>query len=228
MVVAITIVAAGVVMSYLLGAIPVGYIMVRLIRGIDIRTVGSGNIGATNVGRVLGRPLGVLAFGLDVLKGFVPTCAMAAVLGELDLGGAVPPFAVVACGAAAVCGHIWTPYLKFRGGKGVATSCGVLFYLSPIGTIVALAVWIATVLIWKYVSLGSIFAAVGLVIYVFAVDRTRGGDPRPFMVFAVLMAAAVIIRHRSNIKRLLAGTENRIGGKKLTQPAATQSDAEQG
>jgi len=217
-------IGVGVVVSYLLGGIPVGYLMVKALRGIDIRTVGSGNIGATNVGRVLGRPFGILAFVLDVLKGLVPTCAMAALLGKFDFAGALPPAAVVACGAAAICGHIWTPYLKFRGGKGVATSCGVLFYLSPIGTLAALAVWIVAVLIWRYVSLGSILAAVALVVYVFIVDRNRAGDSLPFMVFALLMAVVVIVRHRSNIKRLLAGTENRIGARKAAAPARQDAD----
>ncbi|MEW6356251.1 MAG: glycerol-3-phosphate 1-O-acyltransferase PlsY [Planctomycetota bacterium] len=204
----------GIAASYLLGAVPFGFIIAKVFKGVDVREHGSGNIGATNVGRVLGRKWGVLALVLDIAKGFGPAALAALALGEFSLGGTCPSVTVVLCGAAAICGHIWPVYLRFKGGKGVATSCGVLLYLEPVGTIVASAVWVAAVLIWRYVSLGSILAALTLVAYVLVMAPRRGGNALPLIVFAFLMAAIVIIRHKSNIKRLLNGTENRVGGKK--------------
>ena len=204
----------GVAAAYLVGAIPFGFLIAKFFKGVDVREHGSGNIGATNVGRVLGRKWGVLALVLDIGKGFGPASLVALAMGEFSIGGACPSTSVILCGAAAICGHIWPVYLRFRGGKGVATSCGVLLYLEPIGTLIAVAVWVATVLIWRYVSLGSILAAATLVIYVLVMGPRRGGNAVPIIVFAILMAALVVIRHRSNIGRLLKGTENRVGGKK--------------
>ncbi|NOZ19477.1 MAG: glycerol-3-phosphate 1-O-acyltransferase PlsY [Planctomycetes bacterium] len=214
----------GVVVSYLLGAIPFGFIIAKVFRGVDVRAHGSGNIGATNVGRVLGRKWGLLALVLDIAKGFGPAALAAFALGEFSIGGACPSTAVTLCGAAAICGHIWPIYLRFKGGKGVATSCGVLLYLEPVGTLAAVAVWVVAVLIWRYVSLGSILAATVLVVYVLTMSPRRGGNAVPLIVFGILMAALVIIRHRSNIGRLLNGTENRVGGKKKKQEEAAASD----
>lgn len=208
----------AVAVSYLIGAIPFSFTLPKVVKGIDIRTVGSGNIGATNVGRVMGRAWGVLAYFLDVAKGFTPVCLAAVWLDRFHWGGVCPPAAVILCGAAAICGHIWPVYLKFRGGKGVATSSGVLLYLEPVGTLVALAIWVIAVAIWRYVSLASILAAIALVGYVLLTAGRRGGDTTPLILFAIAMAAIVIVRHRSNIKRLLNGTENRIGGGKRKEP----------
>lgn len=209
---------AAVIACYLIGAIPFGLIIGKVVGGVDIRTVGSGNIGATNVGRVLGRTWGAIAFALDVLKGLGPVAAVGLTIGRDATSGGYPSAVTVAAAAAAICGHIFPIYLRFRGGKGVATSCGVLAYLSPMGTAIALGTWLVMVGIWRYVSLGSITAALVFVGFV-VVDQARAHWPsKGMVVFGCIMAVLVIVRHRTNIQRLLAGTENKIGAKKPAPP----------
>ena len=182
--------------AYLVGSIPFGYLIGRA-RGVDVRTVGSKNIGATNVYRTVGKGWGLLAFLCDFLKGFIPAFAAMRWGGEESLP--------VCVGLACVVGHTLTVFMRFRGGKGVATAFGVFVVLLPLPTLAAFAVFVVTVLISRYISLGSILAAVtlGALAWVF---------PAPLAVRCVVtvVAAFVIIKHRSNIARLATGCENKI------------------
>ena len=197
--------------AYLAGSIPFGLIVGRLARGVDIREHGSGNLGATNAMRVLGRGLGGAVFALDFAKGFAPAFAaphVAAAVGEGEVGTAWAP---LAAGLGAVLGHVFPIYLKFRGGKGVATSAGVFAALAPIATLAAFAVFAATVLATRFVSLGSVLAALALPA---ALVLTEGGALRerlPVTAAAAAVALVVVVRHRGNLARLLAGTERRLG-----------------
>jgi glycerol-3-phosphate acyltransferase PlsY len=209
----------AVVAAYLIGSIPFGVIIARA-HGKDLRAIGSGNIGATNVSRALGRKWGYTCFGLDVLKGLLPMLtfrvATTSMLGEPASG----PF-FLACwllvGVAAILGHIFPVYLGFKGGKGVATSFGVALGLWPyftISALIALAVWIATVLTWRYISLASICAALvfplSLVLGILALPHWHAANLWPLLIAATAIPLLVILRHRENIQRLLAGTESKI------------------
>src|SRR5438105_518942 len=196
--------------AYLVGAIPFGYLVARR-RGVDLFAHGSGNIGATNVGRVLGRRFGILVFVLDFLKGAVPT--LAATLLDRGFRPELPADTLPAtAGVAAFLGHLFPIYLRFRGGKGVATATGVVAILAPLPALVAALAWGLVVLAFRYVSLASMIAALILVL---AQLRVHGADPAGFAQdprswFCVLAAALVIVRHRSNLGRLLEGRENRL------------------
>ena len=203
----------AVVVSYLVGSIPVGFLVVRARKGIDIRTQGSGNIGATNAARVLGTPWFFLVFTLDVLKGLGPCLVVGLIEGRPWLGQPASP-AVVLAGLAAIAGHNWPLFLGFRGGKGVATSCGVCAYVLPTGLLAGVVVWAIAALIWRYVSLASILAAAGVLAAEIAVNARRLAEAKYTLGFAVLASAIVVWRHAANIRRLLDGTENRLGGKK--------------
>jgi len=209
-------------LGYLLGAIPFG-LLIGLAKGIDIRKQGSGNIGATNVGRILGRKWGYICFVLDVAKGLVPvlwaggflrrTAEMTVSHGTLSQLGQL---AWLAMGAGCILGHIFSVYLRFRGGKGVATSLGVILGVWPYFTltaVVVLAIWVGVWGMWRYVSLASITAAVAFpiafVALIWRLEQWAFADLIPLFVFSCLIAVLVVVRHRSNIARLLAGTENR-------------------
>jgi len=201
--------------AYVIGATPVGVILARA-HGVDLRRVGSGNVGATNVARVLGRGWGYLCFALDVLKGLLPVAAAVALV--RPAAGQVPSPAQQAAwlgvGLGAVLGHVFSFYLGFRGGKGVATALGVVLGIYPYFTgagLVALGLWVAVTLISRYVSLGSIVAAVGFVPLFAAFNRRTVGQLWPLLAFGAAVAALILVRHRSNIRRLLTGTENKIG-----------------
>jgi glycerol-3-phosphate acyltransferase PlsY len=206
---------------YLLGAIPFGYLIGRA-RGVDIRATGSGNIGATNVGRVLGRYWGVLVFALDVAKGLAPTLAAGWLINGQIAAGAWPAMTGnllwLMCGVCCILGHNYSIYLGFHGGKGVATSLGVVLGIYPYLTLagaLAFGLWAAVTLTSRYVSLGSITAAAALPL-LFAVCTLLAGrqtfvDNLPTLAFAALLAVMVIYRHRANLARLRAGTEHRIG-----------------
>ena len=185
--------------AYLIGGIPFGYLIGRL-RGIDVRTVGSKNIGATNVFRTVGKKWGLFAFACDVLKGLLPTLAAKA------LGG--PALGV---GVACVVGHMLTPYMKFKGGKGVATAFGMLLGLLP-GTVgAAFALFAVVFACSHYISLGSCSAAVFLAVAVwFPILGAEGAANLPQCVLVTLIALFVVWKHRANIVRLVKGTENRI------------------
>jgi glycerol-3-phosphate acyltransferase PlsY len=209
-------------LGYLLGAIPFG-LLIGLAKGIDIRKQGSGNIGATNVGRILGRKWGYICFVLDVAKGLVPvlwagaflrrTAEMTTSDGTLSQLGQL---AWLAMGAGCILGHIFSVYLRFRGGKGVATSLGVILGVWPYFTltaVVVLAIWVGVWGMWRYVSLASITAAVAFpiafVALILRLEQWAFADLIVLFVFSCLIAVLVVVRHRSNITRLLAGTENR-------------------
>jgi acyl phosphate:glycerol-3-phosphate acyltransferase len=198
------------VTAFLLGAIPFGFLMGRL-KGIDIREHGSKNIGATNVLRLLGKGPAAVVFLLDALKGFLPVFAAMLVIPH-------PSDEVrVAVGISAVLGHIYSPYVRFRGGKGVATALGVLLGLNWIVAGIAFVVFFATVCLTRYVSLGSILGALvqGVLFWVLP----HQGPALP--LFGTVVGTFVIIRHRANIARLRAGTESKWGQKSATE--ATES-----
>jgi glycerol-3-phosphate acyltransferase PlsY len=191
-----------ILLAYLLGAMPNGLLIARL-KGIDIRKVGSGNIGATNVMRSVGKPWGIATFVLDALKGFVPAFVFPAVFPS----GAGPAAVGVFSGVAAILGHNYPIYLRFRGGKGVATSAGVLLGIAPLAVLIGLGGWLLVFLATRYVSLASIVAAAVIVVCGWLAYR-REGLLLPTTL--TLLGILAIWRHRSNIQRLLAGTEHRF------------------
>ena len=215
----------AIIIAYSVGAIPFGQIIAKL-HGKDLRTIGSGNIGATNLARACGRTWGYTCFGLDVLKGLVPMLAvksMAMSLLEIDSAAVGPAFLAwwLAVGAAAILGHVFPIYLKFKGGKGVSTSFGVGLGLWPyftVGAVIALLLWVAVVLIWRYISLASICASttfpITLAIAIAAKPHWEFANLWPLLIAATAIPILVILLHRSNIKRLLAGTENKIRSRK--------------
>lgn len=189
--------------AYLAGGIPFGYLIGRL-RGVDVRTVGSRNIGATNVFRTVGRTWGVLTLALDMLKGLLPTliCRHCA---------ADPQWLPLAVGVAAVLGHTLTPYMKFKGGKGVATGAGMLFGLLPALTGVTFAVFCAVFALSHYISLGSCAASLFIGAAVWLPYLGSAGTANPPQAIAVsLMALFIVWKHRANLGRLMRGCENKI------------------
>jgi glycerol-3-phosphate acyltransferase PlsY len=197
--------------AYLLGSIPTGYLLVRIFRHQDIRAVGSGNIGATNVMRAGGKGLGAATFLLDVLKGCAAVWLSAALAGlfvpALDYRNAE------ALGAlCAVLGHMLTPWLRFRGGKGVATGFGVFLVAAPSAALAAITVFAVVLALTRYVSLGSVLAAASFP--VFAAYMVKGDRPLFFFSVQVIVALLIIVKHHQNIRRLLTGTESRFGVRK--------------
>ena len=190
-------IAGILVLSYLLGSIPNGLIFGQLIWHKDLRNFGSGNIGATNAWRVIGKPAGFLIFFLDFFKG-----ALSVYLAEKFLN---EPTLFILAGLFAIIGHSFSIFLKFHGGKGVATGLGVIAMLMPKTTIIVFLVWLAIVYFTRYVSLGSTVAAALVPIFAWIFD-----SPREFIIFGVIIAIFIIIRHKSNIVRLLNGTENKV------------------
>ena len=183
--------------GYLAGSMPFGYWLIRATKGVDIRTVGSGNIGASNVWRTYGRWYGITAALLDILKAFVPALTATLVAGHL---------AGVVAGAAAMLGH-WRPlFLGFqRGGKMVATCAGAFLGVAPLVALIGAVVWLAAFLLFRYASVASILAACSLPVVAAALD-----EPWPVIGLAIAAAPAVVLLHRANIARLRAGTESRF------------------
>ncbi len=194
--------------SYLLGAVPTGFLIVRALRGVDLRTVGSGNLGATNAARVLGARWFAVIFTLDFLKGLVPALLFG-LLAQRALGA--PHEVRLLYGAAAIAGHVWPVYLRFRGGKGVATAAGAVTGIAPPAAGIAFVVFLLVFLPTRYVSLGSICAAVALPAA--SALLPGGGLDTTFFLLAAI-AALVVVKHRANIGRLLRGTETRAVRKK--------------
>lgn len=193
--------AGLVVASYLLGAVPFGVLVARLFdRGVDLRKTGSGNIGATNVARTLGKGAGALTLALDAAKGAAAVLAASALASP---GDAVLP---AVAGGAAFLGHLFPVYLGFRGGKGVATALGIVLALSPPAAAVIFVLFAATFAATRYVSLGSLVAAAGLAPAMYFL-----GAPGPALALAAAIAVLVFWTHRENIGRLAAGRENRFG-----------------
>jgi len=206
--------AIAIVAAYLLGSVPFAFLIAGA-HGKDLRTIGSGNIGATNLARAVGRKWGYICFALDVLKGLAPMAIVGAVAGAPDNPLFLSLWLLV--GIAAILGHVFPVYLRFKGGKGVATSFGVALGLWPYFTLcalVSLAVWIAVVLTWRYVSLASICAAVAfpiaLALGILALHDWHSTSLWPLLIAAVVIPILVIVRHRDNLRRLAAGTESRV------------------
>ena len=193
-----------VIVAYLIGSIPFGYLIVRKKIGADIRQTGSGGTGATNVSRLAGKAAGVLTLLLDAAKG------SAAVLVAKALGG--DDWAMAAGAIAALVGHIFPVWLGFRGGKGVATGVGIFLVLAPIAVLCAGVMFVAIVAVTRYVSLGSIVAAVLIPVFVWlqSVFVVPVFDLRPLLTAAVVGAALIVFAHRGNIQRLASGTESQI------------------
>jgi acyl phosphate:glycerol-3-phosphate acyltransferase len=197
---------AALAVAYLIGSIPFSFLVARWFGVKDVRQVGSGNVGATNVMRAAGKAAGLLAFLLDASKG-----ALAAGLARHlePPGSVVPPLAAV----AAVLGHMYSPWLSFRGGKGVATGAGAFLPLAPVATGLAFVVFAATVASTRYVSVGSTVGAVALAALAFAL-----GNPPAVAWAAAFVAALVVWKHRSNLRRLVQGTESRVGSGPAVRP----------
>lgn len=207
-----------IVFAYLLGSVPFGLIIAKA-HGKDLRKIGSGNIGATNVSRALGKKWAYACFGLDLSKGLVPMILANPLVGSEP---SVTDFWLWLCvGSAAVLGHVFPIYLKFKGGKGMATSLGIVLGLFPYYTIaglIAFAFWVICVRLWKYVSLASIIASivfpVALLVSIIITDSWHFVNLWPLVIISVFLMALVIIRHVENIKRLIEGSENKIVKKK--------------
>ena len=193
-------------LAYLVGSIPIGF-MIGKARGVDLRTIGSGNVGATNVYRAFGFRLAIFVFMLDVSKGFIGAAVLPAIWTPDALS---ITWVRIICGVAAIAGSIASIFMKFKGGKGVATAVGVFLALEPLSTIIGLVIWTVLFLKYRYVSLGSIVGASALPILI-AIFNQNGLLRYPVFYLSLLVAVIVIVRHRSNIGRLLKGTENRIG-----------------
>jgi glycerol-3-phosphate acyltransferase PlsY len=201
--------AAVLIGSYLLGSIPFGYLAGRL-GGIDIRKAGSGNVGATNVVRVLGKRYGYPVFALDVLKGFGAVKISMLIAQGQPQGWNSPVIFGILAGMASVLGHVYPPWLKFKGGKGVATSAGALLALAPVATLIGVAIWIIVFWLTGYVSLASIIAAGALPIVILVFSSPDQNNGKPLVYSSACVAAVVIWRHRSNLSRLMRGTEPRF------------------
>lgn len=196
------------IIAYLLGSIPTSFIFGKLTQGIDLRKYGSGNVGATNALRVLGTPLGLLTLLIDLTKGFFPVFIVQNLLPSPDL--LLPVLAAL----AAILGHIFTIFLKFKGGKGVATSAGAIIALAPEHVLIALTIFLIIVIFTRFVSLGSIFAALSLFILQLIQFLKTDFDNSELFIFISFVVVFILIKHRTNIKRLLQGKENKISFKK--------------
>lgn len=186
-----------ILVSYLIGAIPFGLLLSRG-SGIDIRSEGSKNIGATNVARLLGKKLGILTLFLDIAKGFFPMFAVATFMPDT----AQKDLAVALCGAATVLGHMYPVYLGFKGGKGVATALGIFLFLAPIGVVFCLVVFAAAVALTGFVSAGSLLGSFAVIPVLWFL-----GEPQWKLALAVFVVAMIWLKHHQNISRLLQGTE---------------------
>lgn len=202
------------IIAYALGSIPTSIITGKVLRGIDIREHGSRNPGATNTFRVLGWKIGVSVGLIDTLKGFLSVALLPSLIPADSL--TTLEMRRILAGFAAVAGHVWTVFAGFRGGKGVCAAFGVFLGLAPVPTFIAFVVWAAFTFSTGYVSVGSIAAAAALPISVISFGMWRGDLSVPIAAISAVVGLLVIVRHRSNISRLLRGEENRFGkrGKK--------------
>jgi glycerol-3-phosphate acyltransferase PlsY len=182
--------------SYLLGSIPFGYILVRSTEGKDIRTLGSGNIGATNVFR-RSRLAGILTFLLDAGKGYLAVVLAGWMGGSLEWQAIAAVFAVI--------GHVFTVWLRFKGGKGVAAGCGAFLALSPLAVATTIGLFVLVLLLTRYVSIASIAATAFFPFWAYLY-----GEPAPVLIWSALGAALIVVKHHQNIRRLISGTENRL------------------
>lgn len=211
--------------SYILGSIPSAIWVGKIYKGIDVREHGSGNAGTTNTFRVLGIPAGITVFAMDFMKGFIPSfwlSSVAFLLMDAPFSGPLSPpnwdveaFLKISCGLFAVIGHMYPVFAKFKGGKGAATACGMLFGVEPVSIAISFTMFGLIILITKYVSLASITATllypINLLVMRYGLDLEIDGS---IIVFAIIVAIGIIYRHRSNIERLKNGTENKVGQSK--------------
>lgn len=187
--------------AYLIGSVPTGIIMSRFLGGADPRTAGSKNIGATNVGRTSGKAAGILTLAGDIAKGALPVFAATRLHPDAAFISSV--------GVAAFIGHLYPVYLGFKGGKGVATAFGIITVICPLAAVLSAAVFFAAVFVKRYVSLASMASSAMLPVFLSFIP-----EGRDYVVMGAIVGVLIILKHRDNIKRLAAGTENRIGGKK--------------
>ena len=202
-----------ILIAYLIGSIPTSILAGKLLRGIDIRDFGSRNPGATNTFRVLGKKIGITVGLIDIFKGFFAVFFLPSLLPS-D-GWTPEDIRRLIAGLAAVSGHMWTVFAGFSGGKGVGTSFGVFLGLAPLASVITLAIWCLLTFSTGYVSLGSIIAAAALPVAIITLGLLRGTLSIPVSAAAVILGAAIILRHRANISRLLKGEENRFGKKRI-------------
>jgi conserved hypothetical integral membrane protein TIGR00023 len=202
----------GIVLSYLLGSIPFGY-LIAITKGIDIRTKGSGNIGATNVSRVLGRKYGLIIFFLDMFKAFAAVFFVPLLFSGIKYPTTADNLLVIFCGFSSIIGHAFPVFLRFKGGKAVATCFGVFIWLSPIAIAISFGAWIVTVLVSRYVSLGSMIGALTLVGAIVLVVDSPFGDNISLTLLSVAVTILIIAKHTSNIKRIISGTEKKVFSK---------------
>ncbi|HLA50777.1 MAG TPA: glycerol-3-phosphate 1-O-acyltransferase PlsY [Thermodesulfobacteriota bacterium] len=193
--------------AYLIGSIPTGIIVAKILGAPDPRAVGSGNIGATNVGRAAGKAAGIITLIGDVLKGFLITLLALYILGSSSETNS--PLAISIVAFSVFLGHLFPVFLKFKGGKGVATTLGVFLAIGPLQAILALIIFIILVAIFKYVSVASMIASVSIPLLLNLSPATS-----PYVPLAVIISVLIILKHSDNIKRLIQGTENKIGRKK--------------
>lgn len=198
--------------SYLIGSIPFGLIVGKLVKGVDVREYGSGNIGATNVIRVCGLFWGYFTFAIDVLKGFIPTFFTALYLKKLGVNLELSGWITVACGVLSVLGHTFSCFLRFKGGKGVCTSLGVVIGLNWLVAVIGYGIFLIILAITRYVSLGSIIATLSVPLMFICFKYFNA--PLSYKIIAVLLFIAIFVKHIPNIKRLLNGTESKFGQKK--------------
>lgn len=203
------ILAIAIITAYLLGAIPASYLIAKAFKGVDIRKYGSGNVGATNVLRTAGKLPGILALIADMLKGIIVVTFVSSFFFQFSVITDYESLRIL-LGFVAICGHIWTIFMKFKGGKGVATTLGVLIILCPKAVGIGAIVWFITVLITKYVSLGSILMSVSLPISVAIM-----GSSIKMVIFTITLCIINTYKHRANIIRLINNEESRIGQKVL-------------
>lgn len=222
--------------SFVLGSIPSAIWVGKLFKGVDVRKHGSGNAGTTNTFRVLGWPSGVTVFTLDFMKGFVASYWVSTLAWDLFAGPLSPPnwevdaFLKISCGLFAVIGHMFPLFAGFKGGKGAATACGMLFGIEPISIGISSIIFVTTILVTRYVSLasilGSFFYPVSLIVmkYVYGLEKLVDGS---MVIFGALVATGIIVKHKSNIKRLLEGTESKVGSSSKKKDQETKEDSEQ-
>ena len=216
--------AAIAIVSYLLGSIPAGYLVGRM-AGIDIRTVGSGNIGATNVTRVLGKRYGYPVFAVDFLKGLAAVILSILIAKHTQPGWFSPDLFGITAAVSSVIGHSFPVWLRFKGGKGVATSAGALFGLMPLAALVGALIWFVTFKLTRYVSVASITAAVALPIIIFVMSSLNQTHRKGLFYSSLCLAAVVVLRHRSNLSRLAHGTEPRFEPLKIAMSRSTSGGA---
>lgn len=191
------------ILSYLLGSVPSSYVAGRALRGVDLREHGSGNLGATNTFRVLGAGVAAPVMLFDVLKGVVPAAVFP------DLAGVPTLSWSLAFGAAAIAGHVFSVFVRLRGGKGVATAAGVFLALAPIAVLIGFAVWLAVLWLGRMVSLASVIAAVSMSVIIAVTD-----DRPAVLALGFVVAAFIVFGHRANLRRIVRGEEYRFGSRR--------------